>query len=206
MLTSGAPFPYRTEIILVSMTVIVMTLVVQGLTLAPLIRAFAFAPEQANHEEERLARREMLRRGAEALDDLSREKWVDGHDVDWLRAEERFENADALWREIRETGDLGVLLAKRASGLSLSPDEQRRMREQLVDVVKAVPSLAVFALPGGFVLLPLLLKLLPFDLRPSSFRDLDDFHAFARNDDEALTPKKQQQQAQVPAPPRFFRR
>ena len=117
-----------------------------------------------------------------------------------------FENADALWREIRETGDLGVLLAKRASGLNLSADEQRRMREQLLDVVKAVPSLAVFALPGGFVLLPLLLKLLPFDLRPSSFRDLDDFHAFARGDNDALSPKKQQEQAQVPAPPRFFRR
>ena len=33
-------------------------------------------------EEERLARREMLRRGAEALDDLSREMWVDARDVD----------------------------------------------------------------------------------------------------------------------------
>lgn len=115
------------------------------------------------------------------------------------------ENADALWREIRETGDLGVLLAKRASGLNLSADEQKRMREQLVDVVKAVPSLAVFALPGGFVLLPLLLKLLPFDLRPSSFRDLDDFHAFARGDDDALSPK-QQGETKVLPPPRFFRR
>jgi CPA1 family monovalent cation:H+ antiporter len=89
VLPDGSPFPFRTEIILVSMTVIVMTLVVQGLTLAPLIRAFAFAPEQANHEEERLARREMLRRGAEALADLSREKWVDPSDVEWLRAELR---------------------------------------------------------------------------------------------------------------------
>jgi tellurite resistance protein len=116
-----------------------------------------------------------------------------------------FDNADALWREIRETGDLGVLLARRASGLSLNADEQRRMREQLVDVVKAVPSLAVFALPGGFVLLPLLLKLLPFDLRPSSFRDLDDFHAFARGDEDALSPKRVGEAKVVP-PPRFFRR
>jgi CPA1 family monovalent cation:H+ antiporter len=89
VLANGAPFPYRTEILLISMTVIVMTLVVQGLTLAPLIRVFAFAPEHVNDEEERLARREMLRRGAEALEDLSREKWVDARDIEWLRAELR---------------------------------------------------------------------------------------------------------------------
>lgn len=89
VVANGEPFPFRTEIILISMTVIVMTLVVQGLTLDPLIRAFAFTPEQANDEEERLARREMLRRGSEALDDLAREKWVDERDVEWLRAELR---------------------------------------------------------------------------------------------------------------------
>jgi len=100
-----------------------------------------------------------------------------------------FDNADALWTEIRETGDLGVLLARRASGQRLSDDEQRRMREQLIDVVKAVPALAMFALPGGFVLLPLLLKVLPFDLRTSAFQTLDDFHAFARDDKDSLTPR-----------------
>ncbi len=118
-----------------------------------------------------------------------------------------FDNADALWREIRKTGDLGVLLARRTAGQPLSADEQRRMRDQLVDVVKAVPSLAVFALPGGFVLLPLLLKLLPFDLRPSSFRDLDDFHAFARDDKDTLSQKDQSAREQKAlSPPRFFRR
>lgn len=99
-----------------------------------------------------------------------------------------FENIDHLWTEIRETGDLAVLLARRARGQRLSEDEQRRMREQLVDVVKAVPSLAVFTLPGGFVLLPVILKLLPFDLRPSSFRTDERFHAFARGSDDAITP------------------
>jgi hypothetical protein len=113
------------------------------------------------------------------------------------------ENADALWTEIRETGDLGVLLARRASGQTLSDDEQRRMREQLVDVVKAVPALAMFALPGGFVLLPLLLKFLPFDLRTSAFRNRDDFRAFARDDDDSLTPEDRaarEQRLLSPAP------
>ena len=86
-LGSGAPFPYRTEIIVVTMCVIVMTLVVQGLTLAPIIRAFNFTPERTHVEEERLARLEAARRGAEALDDMAREPWVDGRDVEWMRAE-----------------------------------------------------------------------------------------------------------------------
>jgi len=88
-LASGAPFPFRTEIILVTMCVIVLTLVVQGLSLEPLIRAFRFEPEVQHHEEERLARREATRRGAEALDDLAHEDWVDQRDVDVLRAEVR---------------------------------------------------------------------------------------------------------------------
>ena len=88
-LGDGTPFPYRAEIIVITMCVILMTLVVQGLSLAPIIRAFAFEPEQAHHEEARLARRESLRRGAEALEDLSREEWADPRDVQWLRAELR---------------------------------------------------------------------------------------------------------------------
>lgn len=99
-----------------------------------------------------------------------------------------FENMDALWKEIRETGDLAYLLARRASGQRLTSDQQKRMREQLIDVVKAVPSLAVFTLPGGFILLPIVLKLLPFDLRPSNFRKNDArFRAFARDDGDAIT-------------------
>jgi Na+/H+ antiporter len=88
-LANGYPFPYRTEIIVIAMCVIMMTLVIQGLTLAPIIRAFDFAPEQRHVEEERLARLEAARRGAEALEDVSREPWVDQRDVDWLRAELR---------------------------------------------------------------------------------------------------------------------
>ncbi|MGQ0649254.1 MAG: Na+/H+ antiporter [Gemmatimonadaceae bacterium] len=88
-LANGAPFPYRTEIIVIALCVIMMTLVLQGLTLAPIIRAFDFTPERGHVEEERLARRESLRRGAEALDDLSRESWVDSRDVEWMRAELR---------------------------------------------------------------------------------------------------------------------
>jgi CPA1 family monovalent cation:H+ antiporter len=89
LLSDGKPFPYRTEVILVAMCVIVLTLVVQGLSLAPIVRALRFEPEHAYLAEERLARREATRRGAEALEDLSHEDWVDARDVDVLRAEVR---------------------------------------------------------------------------------------------------------------------
>ena len=85
----GAPFPYRSEIIVIAMCVIVLTLVVQGLTLAPLIRFLAFTPENTHHIEARVARLEAARRGAEALDDLAREPWADARDVEWLRGELR---------------------------------------------------------------------------------------------------------------------
>ena len=89
VLASGQPFPFRTEIILITMIVIMLTLVVQGLTLEPLIRWFRFTPEHKHIDEERLARREALRRGAEALDDMAREPWADQRDVEWLRNELR---------------------------------------------------------------------------------------------------------------------
>lgn len=80
------------------------------------------------------------------------------------------EAAHAIANEVRETGELGTLLARLAAGETLDPGERARMREQLIDVAKVVPSLAIFAAPGGMLLLPLILKLLPFDLRPSSFQ------------------------------------
>jgi hypothetical protein len=67
-----------------------------------------------------------------------------------------------------------VLLARAARGQTLSADEKRRMREQLIDVAKAVPALAIFAAPGGVLLLIALAKVLPFDLLPSAFRDEPD--------------------------------
>lgn len=88
-LDSGVPFPYRTQIILITMCVIVLTLLVQGLSLAPIIRLMRFEPEHQHHEEEQLARREATRRGAEALEDLAQEPWADPRDVEVLRNEVR---------------------------------------------------------------------------------------------------------------------
>jgi len=79
------------------------------------------------------------------------------------------DNLGALVTEIRETGELGVLLAKASAGQRLSADEKKKIRAQLVDLAKAVPALAIFAAPGGAILLPVLAKLLPFNLLPSAW-------------------------------------
>jgi len=77
-------------------------------------------------------------------------------------------NAHAIANEVRETGDLMTLLAKSTS-TDLTADEQRRMKEQLHDLCRAVPCLALFAAPGGSLLIPVLQKLLPINILPSSF-------------------------------------
>ncbi len=79
------------------------------------------------------------------------------------------QNLAAIGTELRETGDLLVLLA-RSAHTPLTPDEQARMNEQLLDLCRSVPALTIFALPGGAILLPLLARILPFSLTPSAFR------------------------------------
>jgi hypothetical protein len=79
------------------------------------------------------------------------------------------DNVEALVTEIRETGELGQLLAKAAGGTALTADEKRKVKAQLIDLAKAVPALAIFAAPGGMLLLPLVAKLLPFSLMPSAW-------------------------------------
>src|SRR5206468_1015598 len=56
-------------------------------------------------------------------------------------------------------------------GTSLTAAEKAKVREQLIDLAKTIPALAIFAAPGGMLLLPILIKLLPFNLLPSSFID-----------------------------------
>ncbi len=78
-------------------------------------------------------------------------------------------NYDALTEALHDAGELGQLLARAAGGAPLDAAEKRKVKEQLLDLAKAVPALAVFAAPGGMLLLPLLAKLLPFSLLPGAW-------------------------------------
>lgn len=79
-------------------------------------------------------------------------------------------NLDRLVNEIHETKELYSLLIK-STGSTLSKEEKSKVHEQLMDIMKTIPALAIFALPGGGIILPILIKLLPFNLLPSSFED-----------------------------------
>lgn len=78
-------------------------------------------------------------------------------------------NKDRLAEELKESRQL-VMLVKKSATEELSKEERDMVKEQFKDIVKSVPALAIFMLPGGTILLPILLKVLP-DLVPSAFRE-----------------------------------
>jgi hypothetical protein len=81
------------------------------------------------------------------------------------------ENAGLIVQEIRRTGDLAELLVRAGSGERLGPEEWRQVRARLLDVVRSVPALAIFTLPGGALLLPLVFRMLPDGLKPRAFAE-----------------------------------
>jgi monovalent cation/hydrogen antiporter len=69
----GAPLPGRDAVIFITFVVILITLVVQGLTLAPLIRLLRIAGGNEEEAEELYARTASIRAGAKALDRIGAE-------------------------------------------------------------------------------------------------------------------------------------
>jgi ABC-type proline/glycine betaine transport system permease subunit len=59
----------------------------------------------------------------------------------------------------------------KSTHMPLTPEEKRKVRLQLLDILKTIPALAIFALPGGSLVLPVLIRLLPFNLLPSAFEE-----------------------------------
>ena len=78
-------------------------------------------------------------------------------------------NKMRLHKELQQSKE-SVSLIKKATHASLSEEEKEKVKVQLLDICKAVPAFTVFMLPGGALLLPLLIKLIP-DILPSAFRD-----------------------------------
>jgi hypothetical protein len=76
-------------------------------------------------------------------------------------------NSKRLYQELKDSKELMVLLSQ-STKRDLNPDEQKKVQEQLLDIFKSIPSLAIFLLPGGAILLPLVVKFIP-KLLPSAF-------------------------------------
>ena len=78
-------------------------------------------------------------------------------------------NSKRLYKELGESKEL-VRLISQSTVRDLSEEEQKKVQSQLLDIFKSIPSLAIFILPGGALLLPLVIKFIP-KLLPSAFDD-----------------------------------
>ncbi|MBU2930275.1 LETM1-related biofilm-associated protein [Winogradskyella psychrotolerans] len=83
-------------------------------------------------------------------------------------------NSKRLIKELSESKEALYLLTQ-STQRNLSDEEQKKIQTQLLDIFKSIPSLAIFMLPGGMLLLPLFIKFIP-KLLPSAFDDnrIDD--------------------------------
>lgn len=78
-------------------------------------------------------------------------------------------NKNRLYKEIIQSKEL-VYLISQSTHRELNADEKLKVKQQLYDIFKSIPSLAIFVLPGGSVLLPIIIKFIP-QLLPSAFNE-----------------------------------
>jgi Na+/H+ antiporter len=131
---AGAPFPGRDEIIFLTLCVIVVTLVVQGLTLPALIRAMRFREDAPDARRQAMTR---FRTIEAALDRIGQLSFAgDGVDAGTLeRARALYaQRANQLAGECRdgvpeETSDTGAWLRLRLDLLELERDALVQMRD-----------------------------------------------------------------------------
>lgn len=74
-----------------------------------------------------------------------------------------------LYQELSQSKE-AMRLIKKSTHAKLNEEEREKVKIHLIDICKTIPALTVFLLPGGTLLLPLLIKLIP-DILPSAFRD-----------------------------------
>jgi monovalent cation/hydrogen antiporter len=82
---AGAPFPERDLIVFLAFVVIFVTLVGQGLTLAPLIERLRLRDDGAEEREERVARRRIAEAGLGRIDELGEPDWISPESVQRAR-------------------------------------------------------------------------------------------------------------------------
>jgi CPA1 family monovalent cation:H+ antiporter len=82
----GAPFPGRDLVVFLTYAVILATLVLQGLTLGPLIKVLRLRSDGLDEEEEVFARMRMAEAGLSRIDALSEDGWVSPETAERTRA------------------------------------------------------------------------------------------------------------------------
>jgi CPA1 family monovalent cation:H+ antiporter len=147
---SGAPFPERDLIIFLTFCVILGTLVVQGLTLPVVIKAFGIEPDHLDEKEDAKARIKAADAALARLAELTEEDWVREDTAERMRGlygfrrnrfasrfdrdddggiEERSLNYQRLRRELLEA-ERGAIVDLRRQGV-ISSDVERRLHRDL---------------------------------------------------------------------------
>jgi CPA1 family monovalent cation:H+ antiporter len=109
----GTPLPQRDLLLVLAVTVIVISLITQGLTLEPLVRRTAIAqPAATSRQEEAVARLRMAEAGIARLDELAASEEVPGAVIDRMRRalDARIGHART---QTRADGDRGPELTER---------------------------------------------------------------------------------------------
>ncbi|HIP37117.1 MAG TPA: TerB family tellurite resistance protein [Crocinitomix sp.] len=78
-------------------------------------------------------------------------------------------NKDKIANELKQSKEL-VTLIRKSTVEDLSSEEKDKIKTQFYDLAKTIPSLTLFMLPGGAIILPLVLKIIP-NLIPSAFQE-----------------------------------
>ena len=78
-------------------------------------------------------------------------------------------NKKRLLKEISHSGELMALLVH-STHRDLDSKEKKKVKTQLLEICKTIPSLTIFLLPGGSLLLPILIKFIP-KMLPSTFNE-----------------------------------
>ncbi|HYD53887.1 MAG TPA: Na+/H+ antiporter [Gemmatimonadaceae bacterium] len=121
-IAGGAPFPYRAEIVLTTFGVILSTLVLQGLSLAPLIRWLGLEDDDALEREELLARRQAAAAALAHLEAIGGAAWVLAPEHERLRV-----------RYAQRVAGLADDGAEAAECSAQRADAYRRLRRETLD-------------------------------------------------------------------------
>jgi hypothetical protein len=97
----------------------------------------------------------------------SYEKVYDNFTARWKKILMR--NKEKLSVELQESKEL-VALMKKSRKEELTAEEKEKVKTQLKDILKSMPAFAIFMIPGGAILLPMMVKIIP-DLLPTAFKD-----------------------------------
>lgn len=79
-------------------------------------------------------------------------------------------NKSRLLKEIQDSEDVLTLL-KKARTEELTQDESERIRQELIVILKTVPTFVIISLPQRFLTLPMLMKILPKNLFTEGLKD-----------------------------------